>query len=513
MTVALKASYDKKRSKDVALILAEIIRASTDPGKLEICMKSGSLSFLYISQDDSPGIFDVQSIIDAMTDVELFKYDVASKEVAEEKESDRPSCNVSRESPDENSGVSEASEETEKKETEEDSEEPKEEEKKGDKDSMPPVKYQVLDILKNLPEDSEGVNAAYIAKILKIERSKAAAHLTSLLKDGKIRRLSRGIFKVASEKQEETSSAPKEEKDPVVDDTTEKESKKEPDDLNDSTKMQAKDRLDIVSQSDFKRYKELSEVPFFSEIDSMIDFTVSRESNVQKVLNILYSIEKPSEAVRNDLFVRIIVAVTLVPERVNYETIDANLEDYVTGVTEESRRLAEAYLTRVFNTRGYTTTYLKFLKALNDQFMGRYNEPDWSFIPKKVEQDKPQKKVKVRGVPENEEFEVFLGKISENKTAGSKAMEKIVDYMDPKRAITNPMREDVYEVFRVSYGLKKISSDYIFVNGKFKNNQPAIETAIQNLVDSFISKLTPEYTAKITYINFLRNLNEALRKA
>ena len=135
------------------------------------------------------------------------------------------------------------------------------------------------------------------------------------------------------------------------------------------------------------------------------------------------------------------------------------------------------------------------------------------FTPKKVEQDKPQKKVKVRGVPENEEFEVFLGKISENKTAGSKAMEKIVDYMDPKRAITNPMREDVYEVFRVSYGLKKISSDYIFVNGKFKNNQPAIETAIQNLIDGFISKLTPEYTAKITYINFLRNLNEALRKA
>ena len=299
----------------------------------------------------------------------------------------------------------------------------------------------------------------------------------------------------------------------MVDDTTEKESKKEPDDMTDSTKMQAKDRLDIVSQSDFKRYKELSEVPFFSEIDSMIDFTVSRESNVQKVLNILYSIEKPSEAVRNDLFVRITVAVTLVPERVNYETIDANLEDYVTGVTEESRRLAEAYLTSVFNTRGYTTTYLKFLKALNDQFMGRYNEPDWSFTPKKVEQDKPQKKVKVRGVPENEEFEVFLGKISENKTAGSKAMEKIVDYMDPKRVITNPMREDVYEVFRVSYGLKKISSDYIFVNGKFKNNQPAIETAIQNLIDSFISKLTPEYTAKITYINFLRNLNEALRKA
>lgn len=507
MFVAIKASFDKKRSKDVALVLAEIIKQNGSPGKLEISIKSGTLSFLYIPADgDSSNFFDVQNIIEIMAEVESFKYNVVSSKHATEELVDK-SSEVSILQEDSNTG-NRGDEETETVGTTAESGEDslnKGKEGQHQKDDSVPVKYKILDLMKKYPDDSEGINASYFVEVLGIERKKIACHLTSLLRDGKIEKVSRGFYKVVREKST-ASETPDEEK---------KEENKEPET---STKKAVntveKPRTQNADQAQFKRYKELSEIPFFAEIDSLIDFKLSRESNIKKVLNILYSIEEPEENVRNDLFVRISVAVTLVSNRVDFNTINANLEDYDTGVTEESRKQAEEYLIRVFNTVGYTTTYLKFLTLLNKQFMGRYKDPDWSFAMNMTSSsNKTKKRVKINDFPENEEFEIFLGSISDQKTAGSKVMEKIVDYMDPEKSINYSMREDICEVFRVSYTLKKINADYIFVNGKFTNRQHEIERATQDLVDRFVNKIAPDEKVRIRYITFLRNLNEALRKA
>ncbi len=475
MIVEIKASFDKNRSKDVALLLAEIIKANVTQDKLEIAMKSGTISFLCSLSDDLANFVDVKSILDIMTDIEVFKYTATPMEVTENSKV-TASIDV----------LSSDKAETSKKNPTE-------------KNNIP-MKYRILELMEKYPDDSEGINASYFCEVLGLDRKKAACHLTSLLRDGKIEKVSRGFYRIVKKK----SDVPEENGQTEVstEDTEGSVTKESP-----ASKMNQS-----INIPNYKRYKELSEVPFFAEIDSMIDFKLSREENIENVLNILYRMEEPSEIVKNDLYVRATVAVTLVPERLDFDKIDANLEDYDTGVSEKSKKLTEEYLIKVFALAGYTTTYLKFLKSLNDQFMQRYKDPNWPFT-KKVQEQKLPKMVKIANFPENEEFEIFLGQIAEQKTSGSKVMEKVVDYMDPNNIIKGTIRNDVYEVFRVAYSLKRISSDYIFVNGNFINSQKKIEEALMDLVYNFVHRIAPEEMARIRYIVFLKNLIEALRKA
>ena len=475
MIVEIKASFDKNRSKDVALLLAEIIKANVTQDKLEIAMKSGTISFLCSLSDDLANFVDVKSILDIMTDIEVFKYTATPMEVTE---NSKVTASI---------GVlsSDKAETAKKNPTE--------------KNNIP-MKYRILELMEKYPDDSEGINASYFCEVLGLDRKKAACHLTSLLRDGKIEKVSRGFYRVVRKKSD--ASAENRQMKVSTEDTEGSVTKESPvSKMNQSTE-----------NPNYKRYKELSEVPFFAEIDSMIDFKLSREENIKNVLNILYRMEEPAEIVKNDLYVRATVAVTLVPERLDFDKIDANLEDYDTGVSEKSKKLTEEYLIKVFALAGYTTTYLKFLKSLNDQFMQRYKDPNWPFT-KKVQEQKLPKTVKIANFPENEEFEIFLGQIAEQKTSGSKVMEKVVDYMDPNNIIKGTIRNDVYEAFRVAYSLKRISSDYIFVNGNFINSQKKIEEALMDLVYNFVHRIAPEEMARIRYIVFLKNLIEALRKA
>lgn len=475
MIVEIKASFDKNRSKDVALLLAEIIKANVTQDKLEIAMKSGTISFLCSLSDDLANFVDVKSILDIMTDIEVFKYTATPMEVTE---NSKVTASI---------GVlsSDKAETAKKNPTE--------------KNNIP-MKYRILELMEKYPDDSEGINASYFCEVLGLDRKKAACHLTSLLRDGKIEKVSRGFYRVVRKKSD--ASVENRQMKVSIEDTEESEPKKLPNNK----------AIQSINIPNYKRYKELSEVPFFAEIDSMIDFKLSREENIKKVLNILYRMEEPSEIVKNDLYVRATVAVTLVPERLDFDKIDANLEDYDTGVSEKSKKLTEEYLIKVFALAGYTTTYLKFLKSLNDQFMQRYKDTNWPFT-KKVQEQKLPKTVKIANFPENEEFEIFLGQIAEQKTSGPKVMEKVVDYMDPNNIIKGAIRNDVYEVFRVAYSLKRISSDYIFVNGNFINSQKKIEEALMDLVYNFVHRIAPEEMARIRYIVFLKNLIEALRKA
>ena len=477
MIVEIKASFDKNRSKDVALLLAEIIKANVTQDKLEIAMKSGTISFLCSLSDDLANFVDVKSILDIMTDIEVFKYTATPMEDTENSKVTASSGVLS----------------SDKAET------AKEKKNPTEKNNIP-IKYRILELMERYPDDSEGINASYFCEVLGLDRKKAACHLTSLLRDGKIEKVSRGFYRVVRKKSD--ASVENRQMKVSTEDTEGSVTKESP-----TSKMNQS-----TENPNYKRYKELSEVPFFAEIDSMIDFKLSREENIKNVLNILYRMEKPAEIVKNDLYVRATVAVTLVPERLDFDKIDANLEDYDTGVSEKSKKLTEEYLIKVFALAGYTTTYLKFLKSLNDQFMQRYKDPNWPFT-KKVQEQKLPKTVKIANFPENEEFEIFLGQIAEQKTSGSKVMEKVVDYMDPNNIIKGTIRNDVYEVFRVAYSLKRISSDYIFVNGNFINSQKKIEEALMDLVYNFVHRIAPEEMAKIRYIVFLKNLIEALRKA
>lgn len=477
MIVEIKASFDKNRSKDVALLLAEIIKANVTQDKLEIAMKSGTISFLCSLSDDLANFVDVKSILDIMTDIEVFKYTATPMEVTENSKVTASSGVLS----------------SDKAETAKKKKNPTE------KNDIP-MKYRILELMEKYPDDSEGINASYFCEVLGLDRKKAACHLTSLLRDGKIEKVSRGFYRVVRKKSD--ASVENRQMKVSIEDTEESEPKKLPNNK----------AIQSINIPNYKRYKELSEVPFFAEIDSMIDFKLSREENIKKVLNILYRMEEPAEIVKNDLYVRATVAVTLVPERLDFDKIDANLEDYDTGVSEKSKKLTEEYLIKVFALAGYTTTYLKFLKSLNDQFMQRYKDPNWPFT-KKVQEQKLPKTVKIANFPENEEFEIFLGQIAEQKTSGPKVMEKVVDYMDPNNIIKGAIRNDVYEVFRVAYSLKRISSDYIFVNGNFINSQKKIEEALMDLVYNFVHRIAPEEMARIRYIVFLKNLIEALRKA
>ena len=475
MIVEIKASFDKNRSKDVALLLAEIIKANVTQDKLEIAMKSGTISFLCSLSDDLANFVDVKSILDIMTDIEVFKYTATPMEVTE---NSKVTASI---------GVlsSDKAETAKKNPTE--------------KNNIP-MKYRILELMEKYPDDSEGINASYFCEVLGLDRKKAACHLTSLLRDGKIEKVSRGFYRVVRKKSD--ASVENRQMKVSTEDTEGSVTKESP-----ASKMNQS-----TENPNYKRYKELSEVPFFAEIDSMIDFKLSREENIKNVLNILYRMEEPAEIVKNDLYVRATVAVTLVPERLDFDKIDANLEDYDTGVSEKSKKLTEEYLIKVFALAGYATTYLKFLKSLNDQFMQRYKDPNWPFT-KKVQEQKLPKTVKIANFPENEEFEIFLGQIAEQKTSGSKVMEKVVDYMDPNNIIKGTIRNDVYEAFRVAYSLKRISSDYIFVNGNFINSQKKIEEALMDLVYNFVHRIAPEEMARIRYIVFLKNLIEALRKA
>lgn len=475
MIVEIKASFDKNRSKDVALLLAEIIKANVTQDKLEIAMKSGTISFLCSLSDDLANFVDVKAILDIMTDIEVFKYTATPMKVTENSEVTASSGVLS----------SDKAETSKKNPTE--------------KNNIP-MKYRILELMEKYPDDSEGINASYFCEVLGLDRKKAACHLTSLLREGKIEKVSRGFYRVVRKKSD--ASVENRQMKVSIEDTEGSVTKESP-----ASKMNQS-----IENPNYKRYKELSEVPFFAEIDSMIDFKLSREENIENVLNILYRMEEPSEIVKNDLYVRATVAVTLVPERLDFDKIDANLEDYDTGVSKKSKKLTEEYLIKVFALAGYTTTYLKFLKSLNDQFMQRYKDPNWPFT-KKVQEQKFPKTVKIANFPENEEFEIFLGQIAEQKTSGSKVMEKVVDYMDPNNIIKGTIRNDVYEVFRVAYSLKRISSDYIFVNGNFINSQKKIEEALMDLVYNFIHRIAPEEMARIRYIVFLKNLIEALRKA
>lgn len=475
MIVEIKASFDKNRSKDVALLLAEIIKANVTQDKLEIAMKSGTISFLCSLSDDLANFVDVKAILDVMTDIEVFKYTATPMEVTENSEVTASSGVLS----------SDKAETAKKNPTE--------------KNNIP-MKYRILELMEKYPDDSEGINASYFCEVLGLDRKKAACHLTSLLRDGKIEKVSRGFYRIVRMKSD--ASVENRQMKVSTEDTEGSVTKESP-----ASKMNQS-----TENPNYKRYKELSEVPFFAEIDSMIDFKLSREENIKNVLNILYRMEEPAEIVKNDLYVRATVAVTLVPERLDFDKIDANLEDYDTGVSEKSKKLTEEYLIKVFALAGYNTTYLKFLKSLNDQFMQRYKDPNWPFT-KKVQEQKLSKMVKIANFPENEEFEKFLGQIAEQKTSGSKVMEKVVDYMDPNNIIKGTIRNDVYEVFRVAYSLKRISSDYIFVNGNFINSQKKIEEALMDLVYNFVHRIAPEEMARIRYIVFLKNLIEALRKA
>lgn len=477
MIVEIKASFDKNRSKDVALLLAEIIKANVTQDKLEIAMKSGTISFLCSLSDDLANFVDVKSILDIMTDIEVFKYTATPMEVTENSKVTASSGVLS----------------SDKAET------AKEKKNPTEKNNIP-IKYRILELMERYPDDSEGINASYFCEVLGLDRKKAACHLTSLLRDGKIEKVSRGFYRVVRKKSD--ASVENRQMKVSTEDTEGSVTKESP-----TSKMNQS-----TENPNYKRYKELSEVPFFAEIDSMIDFKLSREENIKNVLNILYRMEKPAEIVKNDLYVRATVAVTLVPERLDFDKIDANLEDYDTGVSEKSKKLTEEYLIKVFALAGYTTTYLKFLKSLNDQFMQRYKDSNWPFT-KKVQEQKLPKTVKIANFPENEEFEIFLGQIAEQKTSGSKVMEKVVDYMDPNNIIKGTIRNDVYEAFRVAYSLKRISSDYIFVNGNFINSQKKIEEALMDLVYNFVHRIAPEEMARIRYIVFLKNLIEALRKA
>ena len=485
MIVEIKASFDKNRSKDVALLLAEIIKANVTQDKLEIAMKSGTISFLCSLSDDLANFVDVKSILDIMTDIEVFKYTATPMEVTE---NSKVTASI---------GVlSSDKAETSKKEK---AEVTKKKKDSAEEDNIP-MKYRILELMEKYPDDSEGINASYFCEVLGLDRKKAACHLTSLLRDGKIEKVSRGFYRVVRKKSD--ASVENRQMKVSTEDTEGSVTKESP-----ASKMNQS-----IENPNYKRYKELSEVPFFAEIDSMIDFKLSREENIENVLNILYRMEEPSEIVKNDLYVRATVAVTLVPERLDFDKIDANLEDYDTGVSEKSKKLTEEYLIKVFALAGYTTTYLKFLKSLNDQFMQRYKDPNWPFT-KKVQEQKLPKTVKIANFPENEEFEIFLGQIAEQKTSGSKVMEKVVDYMDPNNIIKGTIRNDVYDAFRVAYSLKRISSDYIFVNGNFINSQKKIEEALMDLVYNFVHRIAPEEMARIRYIVFLKNLIEALRKA
>ena len=477
MIVEIKASFDKNRSKDVALLLAEIIKANVTQDKLEIAMKSGTISFSCSLSDDLANFVDVKSILDIMTDIEVFKYTATPMEVTENSEVTASSGVLS----------------SDKAETAKKKNNPTE------KNNIP-IKYRILGLMERYPDDSEGINASYFCEVLGLDRKKAACHLTSLLRDGKIEKVSRGFYRVVRKKSD--ASVENRQMKVSTEDTEGSVTKESP-----TSKMNQS-----TENPNYKRYKELSEVPFFAEIDSMIDFKLSREENIKNVLNILYRMEKPAEIVKNDLYVRATVAVTLVPERLDFDKIDANLEDYDTGVSEKSKKLTEEYLIKVFALAGYTTTYLKFLKSLNDLFMQRYKDPNWPFT-KKVQEQKLPKTVKIANFPENEEFEIFLGQIAEQKTSGSKVMEKVVDYMDPNNIIKGTIRNDVYEAFRVAYSLKRISSDYIFVNGNFINSQKKIEEALMDLVYNFVHRIAPEEMARIRYIVFLKNLIQALRKA
>ena len=477
MIVEIKASFDKNRSKDVALLLAEIIKANVTQDKLEIAMKSGTSSFLCSLSDDLANFVDVKSILDIMTDIEVFKYTATPMEVTENSKVTASSGVLS----------------SDKAET------AKEKKNPTEKNNIP-IKYRILELMERYPDDSEGINASYFCEVLGLDRKKAACHLTSLLRDGKIEKVSRGFYRVVRKKSD--ASVENRQMKVSTEDTEGSVTKESP-----TSKMNQS-----IENPNYKRYKELSEVPFFAEIDSMIDFKLSRKENIKNVLNILYRMEEPAEIVKNDLYVRATVAVTLVPERLDFDKIDANLEDYDTGVSEKSKKLTEEYLIKVFALAGYTTTYLKFLKSLNDQFMQRYKDSNWPFT-KKVQEQKLPKTVKIANFPENEEFEIFLGQIAEQKTSGSKVMEKVVDYMDPNNIIKGTIRNDVYEAFRVAYSLKRISSDYIFVNGNFINSQKKIEEALMDLVYNFVHRIAPEEMARIRYIVFLKNLIEALRKA
>lgn len=519
MDVVVKASFDPKRGKEVALALAEFIRINSNLSEsLEVQMKLGFIGIIFNSVSENDVSFvDVESILNVATNVETFSYSMGKKGsetdvdlfAPEHAESSEYGETTEDDNTDE-TGSGNDSSNGRKNVTQKQSAR-----KAGD---SVPVKMKVLQVLSNLPKDSDGMNAQEIADVLGVERKKVACHLTALLTDGKIERVSRGKYKVKA--QPSAKEEGKKETNNPLESTSEEEKGKgkgtetEVPAESATTQEVKKPVAEIQKQKDFKRYSELTEVELFAGLETLIDFSLTREENVERVLSLLYDKEVPEKGISTDLFTRCVVAVTIVPESVNWNTIDSNLEEYDLSVSEESKKDAEKYLISVFNKFGYTTTYLKFLKAINELFDGKYKTPDWPFPEKKQDAETVKyERIKVNGIPENEEFETFLGKIVLMKTAGPKIMENVVDFMSKGMNYKPKELLDIYEFFRVAYSLKKITKDYIFVNGKFTNSQAFVENAVQDLVNNFIKRISPEELKHIRYIDFVRELITAIRKA
>ena len=550
MKVVIKASFDAKRSREVALELAEFIKTNANfSDSLEVQMQQGLISLEFVSASDKAiGFVDVKNILELVTEVENFTYNTKREDFGavsvsfndEQMPGTHEETQLGEITKDDN---------TEEGESADDSQSGRKivagNPKSNNSVRRPSVKSEVLKILLDLPEDSEGVNANYIAEILGIERRQAACHLTSLLMDGKVVRVSRGMYKVKSEDASDNSSH-SEETETVTDaEDTEGEKKTEGTTTDKAEKSvpkipseesatknesvppavvhtgtgtaketETKAAIVIPQQKNFKRFDDLTEVKLFANLDSEIDFSLTREENVERVLSHLYDTETPGKGISIDLFTRSVVAVTIVPESIRWETIDSNLEDYDTGISEESKKNTEKYLINVFNKFGYTTTYIRFLKALNELFRGKYKKPDWPFPEKrKADGTSMYTRIKVEGIPENEEFETFLGRIVLMKAAGPKIMEKVVDYMVEGTSYNPKELSDIYELFRIAYSLKKINQDYLLVNGNFNNPHSVVETAAQSLVNHFIRKISPDEVKHIRYTSFLRDLVTAIRKA
>ncbi len=492
-----KFEFEDGRSKDLANAIAEFIVTYNKPQNLEIKLEKNVCSIFYESKEDDKDAINLKSIFAFSKNIGEFCYEVKNGGASTKKtvgeilsliENGNAEDLSQKEAPKPKRAVVTADLPQKSKE-----EGPKKEEH---------LSQRVIKVIENLDEGKQ-VSAKEIAQILGIEEpQKVAFSLVTLAKNGKIARVSRGKYAKIG------TSLPKEKVAPKTLET-QKNAAQSPKPQASSIGQARVNKIPsnvLHHTNTSNNFTDLSDIPYFKETIESIDFSMSREENVEKVLNKLFEKEMPDEDVKRDLLVRSIIAVTIVSGSVNFETIRLNLEDYDTGVDEKSKEKADDYLKEVFIKMGYSVSYFKFLVVLNKTFMQKYRGVNLNFKPKAT-----PKRLKMKDMPENIEFEVFLAKLAMKKAGKMYTSKELIEYMRNGEDISQSEYNDILEVFVVSYELKSVNEDFIFVNGNFKSPKSVVVTNVSRFINRFVERISGGKLKSMSYIKFLNELNSALR--
>ena len=155
---------------------------------------------------------------------------------------------------------------------------------------------------------------------------------------------------------------------------------------------------------------------------------------------------------------------------------------------------------------GYSVSYFKFLVVLNKTFMQKDRGVNLNFKPKAT-----PKRLKMKDMPENIEFEVFLAKLAMKKAGKMYTSKELIEYMRNGEDISQSEYNDILEVFVVSYELKSVNEDFIFVNGNFKSPKSVVVTNVSRFINRFVERISGGKLKSMSYIKFLNELNSALR--